>query len=167
MEHQILAALLLICALFTLFGVGGQLFLYVWRFAVWVVLAPFGLVSWSFARRSARRKKRNYEVLASYMPVIGDNPRLVQYLEHLIEEGIEPERLQAALHRNAKVGEVVDFRRRMREMMLETEKAAALSELESHHQAVLAESRAHLERLRFKERVLGGLFRKIRNKYRV
>ncbi len=167
MEHQILAALLLICGLFTLFGVSGQLLLHVWRLLLWVLRSPFALASWLFARRAAGRRKKNYEVLASYMPVIGDNPRLIQYVEHLIEDGIHPERLQAALHRNAKVGEVVDFRRRMREMMLETEKAATLAELETHHQAVLAESQARLERLRFKERVLGGLFRKIRNKYRV
>lgn len=167
MDLNPLTAILLLCVTLSLFGVAGRLFLAFWELFVHLSHYPIAFLRWMFGARARSRRKRNYEILSAYMPLFADNPRLQHYLETLIDDGIHPSRLEATLGKNARVAAALDTKRQVREALAHIEKEAGLADLACRHRAVLAESQARLEHLRFKERVLSGLFRKIRTKYRV
>ncbi|MBI4613112.1 MAG: hypothetical protein HY720_05830 [Planctomycetes bacterium] len=164
---QVLAVLLLILWVNVIFGIAGRGSILLLQVLWAVVRFPFSLFVRAFDGIGARRRRRNYEVLATYMPLVSENPRLLQYLETLIEEGIPPGRLEAALARHARLAAAVDARRRVDEVLAEAEKEAGIADVAVRHQKVLAESAARLEKLRFKERALEGLVDKIRAKYQV
>ena len=167
MELDPLTAILLLCITLSLFGVTGRLFMVLCDFFLRIAGFPAAFFRWVRRGRARRRRNRNYEILSAYMPLFASNPRLQHYLETLIDNGISPGRLETALSRNARIATALDTKQQVREALVHIEKEAGLAELACRHQEMLVEGQVRIEHLRFKERALGGLFRKIRAKYRV
>ena len=126
---------------------------------------PYYLIRWFFQRRKTKRRRRNYEILGQYVALLGNNAGTIGYFRELIEKGIKEEELEDLIQANLQ--KIKDFEESKKKEAIrnELEKKMNMQELAQEQQEILTEAKMSLEQIKFREKLLDGLYQKIRRKY--
>lgn len=126
---------------------------------------PYFLLKWYLQRRTRKRRRRNYEILGQYVALLGNNAGTLGYFRELIEKGIKEEELESLIQANVQKMRDFDESKKKKAIRRKLEDEMQMQELAQEQQEILAEAKVSLEQIKFREKLLDGLYQKIRRKY--
>jgi hypothetical protein len=151
----------------TPFGFGQVVVTYFFRTIFYLITSPYQLWKWRRKRREAKVRRQNYEILGNYVASLGNDPEILQYFRHLIEDGIETQELETLLEVNAQNLKNLEAMHQ-KEIVEETrEQGEELKKMAAEQKELLLQSRLSLEQIKFREKLLEQLYAKIQKKYRL
>ncbi len=128
---------------------------------------PYYIYKWYRGKKSAHQRQRNYEILGNYVALLGNNPTTLSYFRNLIETGVSEKRLVELLEINLNKLMTYQENAEIKKIEKQKENKEEIEQLLQEQKELLIQSRLSLEQIKFREKLLNGLYQKIQKKYRM
>ncbi len=137
------------------------------KFLLYIIAFPYFLWRWNRKRYLTKTRRHNYEMLGNYISIFAGHSDILKHLRKLIEDGISEPEFQALLDTNLKNLTEFEVDKEKKVIRAKLEEEIDFKKMAIEQQELLIQSKLSLEQIKFREKLLDNLYKKMQEKYKI